>query len=669
MYIWLFIFLATLTSVNYLGKRNIARIKLEKITKNQQIKSLILNGNTSFLSYIINEVYFSEYISKSSLFDANKVLLDASPSFLINNLPGINKTSKKNIITINGLKYHYLYLLKGVNDKGKEIAYFKIQILSRNLKDLNYFIKGFSLSGLLFIFFTFFFILFDPNYIKENLVNRNNNFLILLLFLMFITIIIYLILNNSYTISRKFNSSLDLQNSAIELLTNTKKETDNLRSKLENRIKDHLSGSEYVINNIHIKFIKELKIEKDNIPIMFNGAIYFAIKYKSGALLFPLKDLYMQLNSMKGMDITVILKDQILFNSNIRGVILNELDYNLGRIKYTRNFINFALSVNGVSNHFIFIFSHQLKYFPFDIFFYLGVYFYLFIFLYFIIRFIVIYINRELLTLENGFLQLRSGNFDYRIETNGNTAFQKLYEDFNLMVKRLNIARKKELENEALKNLERISKKIAHEIKNPLTPITMLLSHLKGLFEEDKKAFNEEFLSSIDIIYEQLDYLKKISTEFYTLGKYSSFKREYFKLEDFMNEINNIYNDILKRSDITFHTKFPSIIVYTDKNILRHIFINIIENTIDILREKDEKWIKLNIQKDSNSTQITFEDSGGGINDELLSKIFDADFSTKKAGMGIGLSFVKKSIEIQKGTINAKNGEKGLIIEIYLPDL
>ncbi len=667
LYIWLFIFISSISAMSYLGIKNISILKLKQISNNEQVKNLILKGNTSFLSYIINEVYYSGNISKISLFDKGKILLDQSPSSLINNLPKINKTSKKNIISLNGVKYHYLYFFNPIKEKKKLLGFFRLQILNRDINRLDYFMRAFSLSGILFIFFTFFFLIYDNRYIKYNLVSRNNNiFLTLLLLLLAITVFLYLVLNNTYNISRRLNYASELQNSSVVFLTNIKKEISLLKNKLNASNNDYLSGDSIIENNIHIKFIKQLKIEKNNIPIMFNGNIYFASSYKRGTLLFLFKDLYANFNSAKDQFITVLLKDQIVYNSNIHGVILNEIDYNIGEIRYTHHFINFAVAIKG-ANRFIFIFSKQLNYLHLGLWFYFGIYFYLLIFLYFIIKFIITYFNRELLILENGFLQLRSGNYSYKIETNKNMAFEKLFNDFNLMVERLKIARKKELENEALKNLELISKKIAHEIKNPLTPITMLLSHLRSLFEDDKDSFDEEFLKSVDIIYEQLEYLKKISTEFYTLGKYSSFKREYFKLEEFMEEIKNIYQDIFQRIGIIFHAKFPSKVIYTDKNILRHIFINIIENAIDALKDKEEKWIDLKIYEDNEAIVIRFEDSGGGVKKELLSKLFDADFSTKKAGMGIGLSFIKKSIEIQKGNIKLKNGEKGLIIEIYLP--
>ncbi len=213
-----------------------------------------------------------------------------------------------------------------------------------------------------------------------------------------------------------------------------------------------------------------------------------------------------------------------------------------------------------------------------------------------------------------------------------------------------------------------MAKNIAHEIKNPLTPIQLSAEHLKSVFKNDRAKIDTLFENCIETIIKQVSELRRISADFSSYSRIPELKKEKVNLSILMKEVLDPYRNTLpERIKLveTYEEVGDSLI---DRKVMKGAFINIIENSLQAI--SDEGEIRVSVRKDSNRTEITIEDSGEGIPEENLDKLFEPYFSTKEHGTGLGLAISKKVIEAQEGEISAESKlSQGTKIIIKFPTI
>lgn len=254
------------------------------------------------------------------------------------------------------------------------------------------------------------------------------------------------------------------------------------------------------------------------------------------------------------------------------------------------------------------------------------------------------------------------GDLNVQIHHNAKGELKELLDGFNLMTMEL---KKNQLE---LAELEResawkeMAKQVAHEIKNPLTPMKLAIQQLIAAYREKHSDFDKLFDRVSNTILTQIDNLSQIASEFSRFAKMPSLKIEVVDLIKVINNTINIF--INEKAKITLVTDLNEAMIESDSNQLSRMFINFIRNSIQAGASK----IIITVKKVEDSFEITIIDNGTGIPEEIRDKIFNENFTTKSQGMGLGLSMAKRFIENTNGRIILESSsEMGTTFKIIIP--
>ena len=266
------------------------------------------------------------------------------------------------------------------------------------------------------------------------------------------------------------------------------------------------------------------------------------------------------------------------------------------------------------------------------------------------------------------------GNLNSKVpEIKTDKELEVLNKNFNQMIDRLKYQQNKLLANERHEAWESVARKIAHEIKNPLTPIQLIIDNLRKKYSE---LFDEKnrvsFLDKIKTINKQVKLIEKLVNEF---SDFARMPKPIFK----KNELNKIIKDsinLMKMNDKDIAINFFSKNVFyvnSDIEQLNRVFINLFKNSIESLKEKHEKKgdfqkkIDVEIQLINDYINIIVKDNGLGFTNNDLRIFSKPYFTTKKKGSGLGLSIVEKILNDHNGFIEFISPEEGAKIKILLP--
>ena len=252
---------------------------------------------------------------------------------------------------------------------------------------------------------------------------------------------------------------------------------------------------------------------------------------------------------------------------------------------------------------------------------------------------------------------------------------EKLNKNFNLMIDRLKAQQNKLLTNERHEAWEHVARKIAHEIKNPLTPIQLIIDSLRNKYSKLLDKENQSnFDENIKTINKQVKLIEKLVNEF---SDFARMPKPIFKKTNVKKIISDSIN-LMKTNndDIKINlTCSENLFINSDKEQMSRTFINLIKNSIESINEKSQKnpdFIKkINIEIDEINDYIHLNiiDNGIGFNVTNLTNLAKPYYTTKKNGSGLGLSIVVKIINDHNGTIDFLNHKNGAKIKIVLPKI
>ena len=212
-----------------------------------------------------------------------------------------------------------------------------------------------------------------------------------------------------------------------------------------------------------------------------------------------------------------------------------------------------------------------------------------------------------------------------------------------------------------------IARRLAHEIKNPLTPIQLSAERVQNkiinkLNEADKELLNK----STNTIIKQVDALKLMVNEFAEYSRTPSVVRKSINIAELIDEISYLYSD----QNIEIKKNYPKKIkeIKIDENKFRQVLINIFDNSKAATAKIKNPKIIITVKYNKNFIMLKFEDNGIGIPTEIIDKIYEPYVTSKKTGTGLGLAIVNKIIEEHSGDIEIKNTKpNGVCILITLP--
>jgi signal transduction histidine kinase len=211
-----------------------------------------------------------------------------------------------------------------------------------------------------------------------------------------------------------------------------------------------------------------------------------------------------------------------------------------------------------------------------------------------------------------------------------------------------------------------MARQVAHEIKNPLTPIQLTAEHLRAVAERKDPALPQVVRTAVENILRQVVTLRETSREFSDYASLRQIAPKPLDLKHLLNDIAADYSSSRERG-VDFHADIGASTPerYSgDARLLRGAIANLIENA---MQAAPAGRVRLGSSSVDSKVLITVEDDGPGVPAELLPKIFDPYFSTKSTGTGLGLAIARKAIEEHGGHVHAENLNPGLKIEIELP--
>lgn len=199
-----------------------------------------------------------------------------------------------------------------------------------------------------------------------------------------------------------------------------------------------------------------------------------------------------------------------------------------------------------------------------------------------------------------------------------------------------------------------MAKQIAHEIKNPLTPMKLNIQFLQKSWNNKDKDFNNK-LNRISLsLIEQIDSLSKIAGDFSDFANITKQNKEKISL---IPKIENTVHFFEQSENISISINNnckSEVVIFADKEQITQVFNNLIKNAIQEIDNKKQAVISISISENSNNYIVEIKDNGNGIPEEIQDKLFIPNFTTKSSGMGLGLAIVKKIIETRNGKIYFK---------------
>jgi signal transduction histidine kinase len=273
-------------------------------------------------------------------------------------------------------------------------------------------------------------------------------------------------------------------------------------------------------------------------------------------------------------------------------------------------------------------------------------------------------ITEPLLVLKNHFAEIALRKNNTVIEWETDDEIGSVVKEYNNMVLQLNENVEKLSQTEREMAWREMAKQVAHEIKNPLTPMKLNVQLLQQKIDLDEKQFKERFIKVSKSLIEQIDSLANIANDFSMFAQITKNKPSKIEVLELLENIISMFqseND----AAINMNTNAAKVYLYADRDHLIRVFNNLIKNAIQSYDENESKEVQIDVIVQDNILEIEIKDQGKGIPAELRDKIFQPYFTTKNSGTGLGLAMVHQMVESMKGEISFRNNSsKGTIFKL-----
>jgi len=225
-----------------------------------------------------------------------------------------------------------------------------------------------------------------------------------------------------------------------------------------------------------------------------------------------------------------------------------------------------------------------------------------------------------------------------------------LIKEYNKMIRQLDSSVKKLAQSEREGAWREMAKQVAHEIKNPLTPMKLSIQYLQHAFQSRPDNIEPLLKRVAATLIEQIDNLSHIATEFSNFAKMPQAENQQIVLNNHVTSVYNLFRS--ENVDLRLSVPKESFVVFADKNHLVRVFNNLIKNAIQAVPEERSGVITVSLYKQDDEVAIVcVHDNGSGISDDKKDKVFVPNFTTKNSGTGLGLAISKNIIESVNGRI------------------
>lgn len=278
-------------------------------------------------------------------------------------------------------------------------------------------------------------------------------------------------------------------------------------------------------------------------------------------------------------------------------------------------------------------------------------------------------ITRSFSVISDKMKEVNLGKRNEAIEWNRDDEIGELVTEYNKMVSKLEESASALARSEREGAWREMARQVAHEIKNPLTPMKLSLQYLQKAIDNNQGNVKELSSNVANTLVEQIDHLSKIAADFSQFANIGNTNVEQFDLHEVIASLKELFepNENVKIDWRPIHNK---IMVEADKTQMNRLFTNLLTNAVEACSENGECKIQINERRNGNTVLISIKDNGEGILPEMRSRIFVPNFTTKSSGTGLGLAMCKGIVEQAKGKIWFETGEgEGSIFHVSLPVL
>jgi len=278
-----------------------------------------------------------------------------------------------------------------------------------------------------------------------------------------------------------------------------------------------------------------------------------------------------------------------------------------------------------------------------------GVYFLMLLLAIGLAYFISKYITRSLETISDMMerTDLTKQNKKIHIDKPGEE-IEKLIASYNAMIDELGQSAAKLAKSEREQAWREMAKQVAHEIKNPLTPMRLSVQSFERKFNPDDPEIEQKVKEYSNTLIQQIDTMSSIASAFSNFAEMPAQQNETLNVA----KIVKLALDIFNEDYIHFISEEDEIIAKLDRTQLIRVVTNLVKNAIQAVPEVTSPRILVSVAKEGDMVKISVADNGIGIEPDHEDKIFEPKFTTKTSGMGLGLGMVKNIVETYKGSIN-----------------
>ena len=284
-------------------------------------------------------------------------------------------------------------------------------------------------------------------------------------------------------------------------------------------------------------------------------------------------------------------------------------------------------------------------------------------------------LTKPIINLISASKSISSGQLDSKVpDIESDEEIKILNQNFNNMIDRLKIQQDKLLVAERFSAWETVARKLADEIKNPLTPIQLSIDRLRDKYSEKLKDEKNEFTKYLETINRQIIDIKKLVDEFSGFARMPSPILKKINISDVLKRSIEFYKMSNKNINLNLNYDFKKkYLINGDSEQLNRVFINLIKNSMEAIDEKKQKdtnllgKIDVEIIKNNEYIEIKMLDNGSGFKN--TKDIIKPYYTTKKEGTGLGLPIVTKIINEHEGDIQFLQNTNGAEIKIYFPKI
>jgi nitrogen fixation/metabolism regulation signal transduction histidine kinase len=274
-------------------------------------------------------------------------------------------------------------------------------------------------------------------------------------------------------------------------------------------------------------------------------------------------------------------------------------------------------------------------------------------------------LTQRLELLAEGARRIGAGDWSARVPLRGRDEIARLGSAFNDMAAGLGDQQRRLADLERMAAWREMARSLAHEIKNPLTPISLMVQEMGDRYPGGDAAHEAFLAESGRIIEEEIESLRRLSREFSEFARTPEMQRSRSDLGALLEDLARLYGSVPVK--LSLAPELPRFDF--DPEQLRRVFSNLFENSLGAMTElpEAERGIELSVTLADERVRVDFRDHGPGVPGEIAKRIFEPHFSTKGGGMGLGLALVRSVCTLHGGDARLESGGSGAHFVIELP--